>query len=149
MSVYYYYTFLIFDSLIILYVPPVFIPVRELPDGIAEFAICTAAFRSSGADTILGVQRIHQIWRLYAKSNVARVTLLAQGIEINVQAIERFSQHPYQGLAADGSEIPRTRLSLKDVPWSFSNDSMEECLIRNKVKIRSKLPSKQRYIGTI
>lgn len=40
-------------------VAPVFIPVRELPECVAEFAICTAATRSCGSGAIHGAQKMH------------------------------------------------------------------------------------------
>ena len=123
-------------------VPPVFIPLREvpdIPDRTAEYTICSAATRSSGVGTICGVQKLNQIWRLYPKTDDARVTLLSKGIDINGVSVRLYNQHPHIGRGPNGTESPSTKLTIRDVPISYSDDSIETALVSKGVVLRSKI----------
>ena len=123
-------------------VQPIFIPLRDVPDisdRTAEYTICSAATRSSGVGTICGVQKLNQIWRLYPKTNEARVTLLSKGIEINGISVRAYNQHPHIGRGSNGTELPSTKLTIRDVPISYSDQSIESALVSKGVILRSKI----------
>ena len=65
-------------------VSPVFIKVSEIPEfkTLREYELCQAVCQKVTKDSLLGVQRIGMLWCIYLISTEARVTVLANNVEI-------------------------------------------------------------------
>lgn len=121
-------------------VPPVFVLSRNLLDeNIGNYEVCLAAAKTVGRDGILGAQKIGSLWHLYPKNSEARVCLLSKGFSIGGRQISVSAQNPFLIRGSDGEEILSTRLTVSDIPISFSNSSLEAALIKLGLKLRSKI----------
>ncbi|GFS17866.1 hypothetical protein ElyMa_004993300 [Elysia marginata] len=116
---------------------PVFTTARELPHNVDTYEICAAAEKTAGRGSMMGAQRIGALWRLYPRDRETRVKLLIEGITIKNQKINLHSQNPF--IVRGNYETPSTRLSISDVPISYSNTMLETNLTKLGVKIRSKI----------
>ncbi|GFR83957.1 hypothetical protein ElyMa_004138500 [Elysia marginata] len=88
---------------------------------------------------VLGAQRIGALRRTYLRSPQAWATLLAQGLCIGGRTVMVSSQNPSIVRGPDGEEISGTRLTILDVPISFSNAAIESPLVKKDIKLRSRL----------
>ena len=120
-------------------VPPVFVLAAKLPDNVRDIDLCQAGEASAGRGTIVGAQRIRALWRIYPASPEARAILLAKGIGLQEQTILLEAQNPFLIRGAGGQEIPATKLTIGDIPISFSNVSIEHALIKMGISLRSKV----------
>ena len=60
-------------------VEPVFVKASDIPDfkSLKEFEMCQAVCTRIAKESLLGVQRIGMLWRLYLNDKESRVVLLA------------------------------------------------------------------------
>ncbi|GFO13926.1 hypothetical protein PoB_004043100 [Plakobranchus ocellatus] len=93
------------------------------------------SFKSAGRDGVIGAQRIGALWRLYPRSPDMHAILLANGLALHKMTITIAAQNPFLIREADGQDIPRTRLTISDVPVSYSNKAIESALIRKRLKL--------------
>ena len=88
-----------------------------------NYELCVAIAKVDGRGGLLGVQRIGALWRIY----------------LNTSAVAVASQNPFFVKGPDGILIPRTRLTVSDIPLSIANATIEAALIKKGVKLRSAL----------
>ena len=50
-----------------------------------------------------------------------------------------YNQHPHIGRGSNGNELPSTKLTIRDVPISYSDQSIESALVNKGVVLRSKI----------
>ena len=121
-------------------VQPVFILTKNLPDDIEVdiLKICSAAERVSGPTSIDGAYCDGGLWRIYAKTYVARALLLGNAIEIDGFRVSCDSVNPFI-LNGETTERPATRLTLSSLPKSISDDLIIRTLEKNNISVRSKI----------
>ena len=122
---------------------PVFIHARSLP-GEAEknytvSDICGACEKRTGYGTILGAQKLG-VWRIYPNTEDSRTKLLLQGIVLRGVRVNVCDKNPLIVSSRDGDrEIETTRLTIGNIPLSFSNEEILDALKKLGVKSRSAL----------
>ena len=80
--------------------------------------VCVAVENCTGPGSCHGAQKIGQLWRIYLTSTTHRINLLAKGIVVNGERIEMVSRNPFVIRDGEGSEIPVTKLFIRDIPIS-------------------------------
>ncbi|GFS04533.1 hypothetical protein ElyMa_004659500 [Elysia marginata] len=113
---------------------PVFTTTRDRPDNVDRFDICAAAEKAAGRGSVLGAQRIGALWRLYPVGREARLKLLVERVTIKNQKIKLHSQNPF--IIRGNNETPTTRLTVGDIPISYSNEMLENNLLKLGIKMR-------------
>ena len=99
-------------------VAPVFTRAREIPNfkTLKEVELCEAICLIIQKSSLLGVQRIDMVWRLYLTINEARVTLLVNNVIIREQRVSVFTNNPVRAKLAlgetDESVIKITKIFL-------------------------------------
>ena len=113
-------------------VKPLFVKVRDLPQSPVDYKtyeLCRSCERVSGPQSMEGAQRIGGLWRLYPGNSQARLTLLLSGIELRGVHVALSDVNPFL-LGANGQEVDTTRLTVSDIPLSYSNKDIEDTLKR-------------------
>ena len=109
-------------------VKPIYIIARNLPKDITITELCFRCEKVSGSGSIDGAYESSGVWRIYPMSEPARAMLLANGIEVRRKAVCLESENPF-------GEKEGTRLSVSNLPFSYSNDAIERNLSSIGVKI--------------
>lgn len=98
--------------------------------------VCVAMEVVVDRSSIVGAQKIGNIWRLYVNTEEQKHLLLQQGINLNNQHIEVFLTNP-----ATTSQINRLvkpiKITIKDVPMNYSNEAVLKMLENNNGKLTS------------
>jgi hypothetical protein len=118
---------------------PVFVHARNLPKEadkpytVAE--ICGACEKKSGYGTILGAQRLG-VWRIYPFSVEARTKLLLSGVVLRAVSVALYDKNPLIVRSENGeTEIKTTKLTIGNLPISFSNEEILEMLKKTRSEI--------------
>ena len=116
---------------------PVFVLEKWVPDGSTVYDICLAAEKITGPGSIDGATCIKGLWRVYPMNEIARVKILTKGITIGKKLV-RFEcfNHFSRG---NGQESTGTRLTISNLPFSYSNDAVARNLAAAGLKLRSKI----------
>ena len=121
---------------------PVFLKARDIPDfkTLKEYELCEAICKVIQKERLVGVQRIGMLWRIYIKSKEARVTLLANKIELRDLTINVFENNPFRANIGEGeSEQNILKITVKDLPLSKTNKGLEDYLISQGLTLKSKI----------
>lgn len=122
-------------------VKPLFVRVRDLPSSdkydYSVVELCKACEKVSGTHSMEGAQRIGGLWRLYPAKLEARAALLVQGIALSGVHVELMDSNPFLVKGSGGQEVPTTRVIISDVPLSYSNEEIEEALIKLSCQLMS------------
>lgn len=124
---------------------PVFIKNNNLPAfETKEFStaeLCAAAERASGHNSIEGAQRIGGLWRVYPATKEGRHTLLIGGFVVRGVQVSVTDKNPFIVLAADGrqDESPSTKVTVSNIPLSFSDMEISKAVHSLGVELRSKV----------
>ena len=86
-------------------------------------------------DTIIGIQKVGGLWRLYIKDRESRLPLLSQGLRLRGVNVPIFDTNPF---LRDNSEN-LLRVTIKDVPLSVSDEVISQELERRKCKLRGNI----------
>ena len=113
---------------------PLFLRVRDLP-ATEDYEwtvldICRACEKVAGHGSMDGAQRIGLLFRLYISSSIpeARAKLLISGIALNGVLVKLSEVNPFVLRDRDGGEIPNTKVTVSDIPISYSSSEIEDCL---------------------
>ena len=123
-------------------VDPVFVKAGEIPDfkTLKEYELCEAVCKRIKKDSLLGVQRIGMLWRIYLKTKEARVTVLANKVEIRDHCVNVFNNNPMRARLAEGeTDQSVMKVTIKDLPLSKGNKGIEQYLITQGIKLRGKV----------
>ena len=123
-------------------VEPVFVKASDIPDfkSLKEFEMCQAVCTRIAKESLLGVQRIGMLWRLYLNDKESRVVLLANKITLRGQTVNVFSNNPMRAKLSDGETDENVvKITIKDLPISKGNNGIEQYLISNGIKLRTKI----------
>ena len=99
---------------------------------------CTAAERVSGPGTIDGATCISGLWRIYPLTDVARVTVLTKGIVLGNKTVTLENTNPFS-FRKVGSECQGTRLTISNLPFSYSNEAVAKNLVSAGFRLRSQI----------
>ena len=123
-------------------VNPVFVKAGEIPDfkTLKEYELCETVCKRIKKDSLLGVQRIGMLWRIYLKTKEARVTVLANKVEIRDHCVNVFTNNPMRARLAEGeTDQSVMKVTIKDLPLSKGNKGIEQYLITQGIKLRGKV----------
>ena len=127
------------------HVPPVFLMCSTLlaaeQKDYTVAVICSAAERVTGFNSIFGDQRIGNLWRVYLRDIDARVALLTRGVTLRGVQVTPKDKNPFIVVDNKGErEIPATRLTIGNLPLSFSNEEISKYISKlPSVNVRSSL----------
>ena len=116
---------------------PVFAKAKDVPEDISVYGICYASEVVSGKGSIDGATCINGLWRVQPLTEVARAKLLTTGITLNGTRVSLDSMNPFR--TGGGTESDSTRLTVSNLPFSYSDDAMERNLYRLGVRLRSRI----------
>ena len=110
-------------------VEPLFIKESDMPIADLEpYTVARAIIRVVHRDTLDGVQRIGQLWRLYLKTTVSRLELLARrSILIQGLTVPLYEQNPFKTRQISPEDI-KDKLTIKNLPLSVSNKEVASML---------------------
>ena len=121
-------------------VTPLFVKASTLatPNGtnIHGLDICYALEMVSGKDTVDCVQRIGDLFRIYAKSNDARENLLINGFTFNNVFVPLLARNPFQ---VKDQQVKSTKLLIGGVPMSVADSEIVGALLDLNLKLLSDL----------
>jgi hypothetical protein len=126
-------------------VKPIFILTRDLPfdpeDFVTTREICAKAEDLCGYGTMEGAQRIGGLWRVYPKTQAARMQLLISGIAIRNVHVRFHDENPFllRDKNSQGGSVETTKLMISNIPISFANNELEEKLVSMGCQMASKL----------
>ena len=85
-------------------VEPVFVKASDIPDfkSLKVFEMYQAVCTRIAKESLLGLQRIGMLWRLYLNGKESRVVLLANKITLRGQTVNVFSNNPMRAKLSDG-----------------------------------------------
>jgi len=107
--------------------------------GISVREVCESAEETCGYNTVEGAQKIGQLWRIYTKSEEARMSLAVNGLIVKGAQVGVKQQNPFLINRNTGEEKQTTKLIIGDVPLSFSDEEILKSLDNMGCKIVSKL----------
>ena len=122
-------------------VPPVFIKDRDLGNSsITPIDVCYAVVNAIGSNSLEGVQRINNVWRVYLKDRTTRLQLtLCKQITINGKQVPLYDVNPnsfFMGLPHT-TKTNNDKLTIKNLPLSVSNKEIEKLLAEKNVTLVS------------
>lgn len=97
--------------------------VGEKGKNLTDYEVALCAARVVGRSMVECAQKIRGLWRIYVKEEAARTDILAQGLTIRSQHISLFQTNPYH-THPDDPKAKTVRITVKDLPISFSNDEV-------------------------
>ena len=98
--------------------------------------ICYALETVSGKDTVDCVQRMGDLYRIYAKSISARENLLINGFSYNNVFVSLLAHNPFQ---VKDQQVRSTKLLIGGVPMSVADSEVERALLDLNLKLLSDL----------
>ena len=115
---------------------PVFIKSNSVPEGTKVCSICQAAEEVAGPSTIDGATLISGLWRVYPLTENARLKLLTGNTVMGDISFRFESFNPYVHRKG-GKETQGTRLTVSNLPFSYSNMAVEKNLTAAGYQLRS------------
>ena len=115
---------------------PIFVQSRDAPrrdSYITGEELYIALTHSVDRHCITGVQRIGSLWRIYVNNHEARVRLISNGLVIRNTTIPVYDTNPYT--KAKNEHL--TRVLIKDIPLSVSDELIKSTLEKMKCQVRS------------
>ncbi len=93
---------------------------------------------TSGDDSLRTLQETKNLWRVYCKSEIAKTSLITQGISLNGKHIKVYAQNPYvtgalnAGLLnnTESEQVEMVKVTIKDLLESVSNDEVMHFLTK-------------------
>ncbi|KAL8592032.1 hypothetical protein ACOMHN_060525 [Nucella lapillus] len=126
-------------------VVPVFIVNNQLPafdhKSFTTSEIYSAVEKTSGFESVKGAQRIGSLWRIYTRTSEARQKVLLQGFAIRGVRVEVKDKNYFLVSSPVGQEkeVPATKLTISNVPLSFSDDDILHTIKKLNINVRSQL----------
>ena len=116
-------------------ITPVFMRASDIRSGrVTNYEVCECIVDVVGFDGLEGRQQIGNLWRIYLANSDAKATIITGGINIQGQHMELFSDNPYV-TGANSPNQKTTKVTIKDIPLSYSNNEIKETLIKLEVNI--------------
>ena len=116
-------------------VPPLFVKHSTFNSPVGGLDICLAVEKVTGKETVEGVQRMGDLYRIYLKNQQARDIALVNGITIHNCAISLLSHNPFQVR----DQINTTKIFIGNVPLSVDDSEIERALLEQGIVFKSGL----------
>lgn len=94
---------------------------------ITEYDVCEAMEGVVNPSSIIGSQKIQNVWRLYVNKEEAKTKLVQKGIGVFGQHVQLYLQNPAK-VNQVNRYIQPTKILIKDVPMSYTNEEVEKML---------------------
>ena len=121
-------------------VTPLFVKASTLapPKGtnLNGLDICYALENVSGKGTVDCVQRMGDLFRVYAKTDQAKEDLLIKGFSFNNISVSLLARNPFQ---VKDQKVRSTKLFIGGVPMSVADSEVERALLDENLKLLSDL----------
>ena len=98
--------------------------------------ICYALENVSGKGTVDCVQRMGDLFRVYAKTEMAKEDLLIKGFSFNNISVSLLARNPFQ---VKDQKVRSTKLFIGGVPMSVADSEVERALLDENLKLLSDL----------
>ena len=116
-------------------VPPLFVKHSTFISPVGGLDICLAVEKVTGKETVEGVQRMGDLYRIYLKNQQARDMALVNGITIDNCAIALLSHNPFQVRDQNNT----TKIFIGNVPLSVDDSEIERALLDQGIVFKSGL----------
>lgn len=117
-------------------ITPLFFKTRDLADHDYDtYDVCEAVSIVTGKDKLRGAQRIRGLWRLYITDEDSKLKLLTQGLYILGTRVNLYTENPFTGNL--GGESESVKLTIKDIPLSYTNQDITAFLTKLGAKMTS------------
>ena len=83
------------------------------------------------------------MWRLYPKTEDSQRNFLLEGIEVQRHCVTTHDKNSFIVQTTDGKEAPTVKLTIRNIPVSYSSDEMERTLEKLGCKPHSKMLMEQ------
>ena len=117
---------------------PLYIKAELVPDKCNVVELCEACERVTGHGSIDGATLVNRLWRVLPFNEVSRAKLLVDGVRIQGKLLKFEGKNPFLHPSGQG-ECQSTRLIIKNLPFSYSQEAVERNLISSGFKLRGKL----------
>ena len=117
---------------------PLYIKAELVPEKFNVVEICVACERVTGKGSIDGATLVNRLWRVLPFNEVSRAKLLSEGIKLAGSHIIFEGKNPFLHPSGEG-ETQTTKLIVKNLPFSYSQEAVERNLVSAGFKIRSKM----------
>ena len=117
-------------------VPPLFVKHSTFTSPVGGLDLCLAVEKVTGKDTVEGVQRMGDLYRIYLKNQDARDTALVNGITHNNCSISLLSHNPFQVRDQNSNT---TKILIGNVPLSVDDSEIERALLEKDIVFKSSL----------
>ena len=117
---------------------PVFVQTRDIPKGTAPISgeqLYISLAKIVQSEEITGVQRIGALWRVYLNSHDSRVKLITNGLELRGVTVPVYDTNPF----TQAKNEHLTRVTIRDVPLSVSDELISQTLAKLKCKVRGEI----------
>ena len=82
--------------------------------------MCLAAQRMSVSETVLEIQDIRGLWRIYPLTSQARAQLFTDGLSLRGHSVRVCDKNPYI-VSEQDTETPVTKVWISDIPISCAD----------------------------
>ena len=116
-------------------VHPLFFMNTSVTNGqnLTEYEVCMAVVDVIGSEHLTGVQKVGNLWRVYANTLESRVKLTVDGIDLRSQHISMSTSNPYSFAKSD--EGRPIKITIYGVKMHYENESIEKHLKGLGVKL--------------
>ena len=123
---------------------PVFIKHSDMgltmQQQVNTYDICKELFKVVDQETIRTVQRVRGLWRIYLKTEDARMKLMVQGFCWKSRSVRIYDKNPYHATTTlPDPSIKTVKVIISNLPESVENNEIEAMLKRMGCKIEAKL----------
>ena len=115
-----------------------FVKDNDLPSQnmVSEYELCSEVAAQIGSENLIGGQRIKGLWRIYTKSEVSRMKLITERLVFKNITVDVYSENPFRARLNSPDEKV-IKITVKDIPLSRGNSSLERYLEAQGVKLKS------------
>ena len=117
---------------------PLYIKAELIPERVNVVEICVACERVTGKGSIDGATLVNRLWRVLTFNEVSRAKLLTTGIQLANKLITFEGKNPFLHPSGEG-ERQSTKLIVKNLPFSYSQEAVERNLVKAGFKVRGKM----------
>ena len=100
---------------------------------VSEIEVCMAMEEVLDNSNIIGCQKIKNTWKLFLKNEISKLTILQHGLNIRNQKVDLLCE------SHSKTVVRPIKVTIKDLPISVKNESIEKYLNDFGAKLKSKI----------